>query len=180
MLFSVSFLYWKTEKYTLFRILYYFLCKITVKRHSFLFYLKIHIIYLLVSLTMAESSFIALCSGRSTPSPAHTVSKRKQARGVRGTAGKTNFSAQECLSNNLISISIWSSLLANFDFDTDFNSLRIESLEETSHHTFKKREKKSQTPQRTADTVRQVSWLILFSWLFKKKNGHPRSCYYRS
>lgn len=78
MLFSVSFPYWKMEKYTLFRILYYFLCKSTVKRHSFLFYLTIHIIYLLVSLTMAESAFVALCSGRSTPSPAHTVSKRKQ------------------------------------------------------------------------------------------------------
>lgn len=45
-----------TGKYTLFRILYYFLCKNTVKRHSFLFYLTTHIIY-----RVTDNGWILVC-----------------------------------------------------------------------------------------------------------------------
>lgn len=69
---------------------------------------------------MAESSSVSLCSGRPYSQPSTLSEQEKASKGVRVTAGKINFPAQGSLSNNPISISIWNSLLANFDFYTSF------------------------------------------------------------
>lgn len=74
----------------------------------------------IVSLTMAEFSSVSLCSGRPYSQPSTLSEQEKANKGVRVTAGKINFPAQGSLSNNPISISIWNSLLANFDFYTGF------------------------------------------------------------
>lgn len=75
---------------TLFRILYYFLCKNTVRRHSFLFYLTIHIIYL-VSLTMA----VSLCSGRPYSQPSTPSEQEKASKGSESDGRKDKLSSTE-------------------------------------------------------------------------------------
>lgn len=84
-------------------------------------YIPVQMLFLfsLLSPTAAEASACFFVCWQ-VPPPLHTYSKRKQAVVVRATARKTNFSAQECLSNSLIFILIWNSLLVNFDFYTCF------------------------------------------------------------
>lgn len=125
--------------------------------------------------------FVSVCSGRSHPYP-NTHSEREK----EGMHGKREQQQERQTLQH-------KNVFQTVSFPSQYGILfwqtltSIHALQYNKNRTpwgnfppeLKKKKKKSQIPQRRVDTVRQASWLILFSWSFQKNGGYPSFCHYR-